>query len=85
MSGSDGDDRDRWRRALERICARRAAITVVFVLSGMMLLASLLLVFVADLSPASNVIAVVDVVITGTLVVASFGLLRLCARLRTGG
>lgn len=83
MSDSE-EDVDVRRRALERICARRAAITVVFVLSGMMLVASLYLFFVANISRGSNVIALVDVVITGSICAASFTVLRQCNRLRRG-
>lgn len=73
------------RRTLEKVCAGRTAITVVFVLSGMTLVASLLLFFVADISRSSTVIALVDVAISGTLFVSSLTVLRLCNRLRSGG
>lgn len=79
------EDVDFRRRTLERVCAASAVVTVVFVLSGVMLVASLLLFFVADISRGSAVIALVDAAISGALVAASFTVLRLCNRLGTGG
>ncbi|MFB6075209.1 MAG: hypothetical protein ABEJ89_09370 [Haloarculaceae archaeon] len=91
---ADADDRldfledrsgsDPRRRFLELVCARRAALTVGFVLSGLMFVTAVALVLFADIPRGSSVIAVADAVITGVLVVATFGTLRACNRLRRG-
>jgi len=71
-------------RVLERICARRASITVAFVLSGMMAVVALALVVFVDLPPGSQAIAVADVAIAGSVTLASGLVLRACNRHRRG-
>ncbi|MFB6150627.1 MAG: hypothetical protein ABEJ40_02360 [Haloarculaceae archaeon] len=84
LGEDDREDVSVRRRTLELLCARRAAVTVGFVLSGMMFFASLSLVLFADISAESEVIALVDLAITGALLAATAFVLRLCRRLREG-
>lgn len=82
---TDPSSPDEFRlRLLERVCARRASLTVVFVLSGMMLVVSLALLGFADMSRGSTVVAAVDALVSGGTCVASLVVLRRCNRLRSG-
>ena len=69
---------------LENACSRRPTITMVFVFSGGMLLASIFLALVVDIPEASTIIAWLTVGITAPLCLASGYVLRQCARLRRG-
>ena len=82
---TDRESPDEFRlRMLERVCARRASLTVVFILSGMMLVVSLALLGFADMSRGSTVVAAVDALVSGGTCVASLVVLRRCNRLRRG-
>lgn len=72
------------QRLLERICARRPAVTIAFVLSGLLFVVSAAIVLFADVSRASTVIAMVDAAISGVVLVASALVLRACNRFRRG-
>lgn len=67
-------------RLLERVCERRPAVTIVFVLSGALFVVSLLIFVFADISEASNVIALIDAVISGVVLVGTGSVLRVCNR-----
>lgn len=82
-SGSEGGESGK-QRVVEYVCAQRGPITVVFFLSAMFLVASLFLLAFASLSPASRVITVANVGITGTLCAVSGFVLRTCNRRREG-
>lgn len=68
------------QRLLVRLCERRVAITIAFVLSGVMFAVATVLFLAADLSRASRVIALVDAGISGVVLVGSAAVLRRCNR-----
>lgn len=68
------------QRLLERVCARRGALTIAFVLAGLLFFVSMAIFLFADVSTASNVIALADAAISGTVLVAAGLLLRACNR-----
>ncbi len=67
-------------RLLERVCERRPTVTIVFVFSGALFVVSLLIFAFADISEASNVIALIDAVISGIVLVGSGSVLHVCNR-----
>jgi len=72
------------QQLLEMICARRAFLTVIFAFSGGVVLVAVGLVVLADISPSSRAIAIVDIGISGCLFAASLYLIRQCNRLKRG-
>lgn len=68
------------QRLLVRLCERRVAVTIVFVLSGVMFAVAMVLFLAADISRASTVIALVDAVISGLVLAGSAAVLRSCNR-----
>lgn len=68
------------QRFFERVCRRRGALTLAFVVAGMLFVVAVALLVLVDLSPASAAIAVVDAIMSGIVLVAAGGLLRACNR-----
>jgi hypothetical protein len=78
------------QRFFERVCRRRGALTIAFVLAGLLFFVSVAIVVLADVSRGSQVIAVVDAAVSGVVLLASGALLRACNRFQrrseaTGG
>ncbi|MFB6229217.1 MAG: hypothetical protein ABEH88_11820 [Halobacteriales archaeon] len=68
------------QRLLERVCERRAALTIAFVFAGLLFSVSIAIFLFADVSPSSNIIALVDAVLSGIVLVSSGFVLRTCNR-----
>lgn len=68
------------QRFLELVCRRRGALTLAFVLSGLLFFVAVAIVALGDVSRASRSIAVVDAGVSGVVLVASAALLRACNR-----
>jgi hypothetical protein len=68
------------QRLLERVCERRGALTIAFVFAGLLFSVSIGIFLFADVSTGSNVIALVDAVLSGIVLVSSGFVLRTCNR-----
>ena len=68
------------QRLLDRVCERRGALVLAFVLAGLIFSVSIAIFLFADVSPGSTSIALVDAVISGIVLLSSGFILHTCNR-----